>query len=44
MPQKRFSAEQIIDKLREAEVLMAKGQTAAEVCRQLGVSENTSYC
>jgi putative transposase len=43
MPKKRFNAEQIIGKLREAEVLMAKGQTALEVCRQLGVSENTFY-
>jgi putative transposase len=43
MPKKRFNAEQIIGKLREAEVLMAKGQTAPEVCRQLGVSENTFY-
>lgn len=43
MPKKRFDAERIIGKLREAEELMAKGQTAPEVCRQLGVSENTFY-
>jgi transposase-like protein len=43
MPKKRFSAEQIIGKLREAEVFLSKGQTAAEVCRHLGVSENTYY-
>ena len=43
MSRKRFNAEQIIGKLREAEVLLSKGQPAAEVCRQLGVSENTYY-
>jgi putative transposase len=43
MSRKRFSAEQIIMKLREAEVLLSKGQAVAEVCRQLGVSENTYY-
>lgn len=41
MPRKRFTAEQIITKLREAEVFLSQGQAIAEVCRQLGVSENT---
>jgi len=43
MPRKRFSPEQIIAHLREAEVLLTKGQTAGEVCRHLGVSEQTYY-
>lgn len=43
MPKKRFTAEQIILKLREAEILLAKGKTVAEVCRQLEVTENTYY-
>ncbi len=43
MSRKRVSAEQIIMKLREAEVLLSKGQAVAEVCRKLGVSENTYY-
>ena len=43
MPRKKRTAEQIITKLREAEVLLSKGQTTGEVCRQLGVSENTYY-
>ena len=43
MGQKRFTAEQIISKLREAEVELAKGQTAAEMCRKLGVTEQTYY-
>jgi putative transposase len=40
---KRFTAEQIITKLREAEVLLSKGQKVGEVCRQLNVSENTYF-
>jgi transposase-like protein len=43
MPRKRFTPEQIITKLREAEVLLSKGQKVGEVCRQLNVSENTYF-
>jgi putative transposase len=43
MSRKRFTAEQIITKLREAEVLLSRGQAIAEVCRELDVSENTYY-
>ncbi|UCF06296.1 MAG: transposase [bacterium] len=43
MARKRFTAEQIITKLREAEVLLSKGRNIGEVCRQLDVSENTYY-
>ena len=43
MSRKRFTMEQIIDKLREAEVLQAKGVAIPEVCRQLGVTEQTYY-
>jgi putative transposase len=43
MPRKRFSVEQIINHLREADVLLAQGQTVGEVCRQIGVSEQTYY-
>jgi transposase-like protein len=43
MPRKRSSAEQIIASLREAEVLLAKGQTTGEVCRHLNISEQTYY-
>jgi putative transposase len=43
MPRKRFTAEQIITKLREAEVLLSRGQAIAEVCRELDISENTYY-
>jgi transposase-like protein len=40
---KRYGAEQIVSKLREAEVHLSKGLTTPEVCKKLGVSENTYY-
>jgi transposase-like protein len=43
MSKKRFSAEQIISKLRQAEVLQSNGQSIAEICRQIGVKEQTYY-
>ena len=44
MPRKRrLSTEQIIMKLREAEVLIAQGHAVPEVARQLGVSKQTYY-
>ena len=41
MKKKVFSAEQIIGKLREAEVLLSQGSTVGEVSRKLGVTEQT---
>jgi transposase-like protein len=43
MPRKRYSPEQIIAKLREAEVELAKGQKTGAVCRKLAISEQTYY-
>jgi len=43
MGRKRFSPEQIIVKLREAEVLLSQGRTVGEAARQLGVAEQTYY-
>ena len=43
MPKKRFSAEQIISKLREVEVLQAQGTSIQEAARQLDISEQTYY-
>ncbi len=43
MSRRRYTPEQIISKLREAEVLLSKGATVRESCRQLGVTENTYY-
>ncbi len=43
MARKRYTVEQIIAKLREAEVELAKGAKTPEACRKLGISENTYY-
>ena len=40
---KVFSAEQIIMKLREAEVLLGQGKSVKEACRVLEISEQTYY-
>jgi hypothetical protein len=39
MPKKTFTAEQIISKLREAEVLISQGQTVSAVCKVIGVTD-----
>ncbi len=43
MSRKRHTAEQIIGKLRTAEIELAKGLTTAEVVRKLGITEQTYY-
>ena len=43
MSRKRNTPEQIIRMLREAEVLISQGMTAAEAARQVGVVEQTYY-
>jgi transposase-like protein len=43
MPRKRYSPEEIIHKLREAEVLLSQDQTVQQVARQLGIAEQTYY-
>ena len=43
MAKKRHTAEQIISKLREAEVLLATGTKMPQVCRKLGITEQTYY-
>jgi transposase-like protein len=40
---KRYSPEQIVAKLREAEVLQAQGMALAEVCRRLEITDVTYY-
>ena len=43
MAKKQFQAEQIIGKLREAEVEISKGQTIGQVVKKLGITEQTYY-
>jgi transposase-like protein len=40
---KRYTAEQIVNKLREAEVELAKGQTIPVVAKRLGITDQTYY-
>ena len=41
MARKRFSPEQIIVKLREAEIIESKGLTQVEAAKKLGIAEQT---
>lgn len=43
MSRKRFTGEQIISKLREAEVLQSNGMSITEICRQLEIKDQTYY-
>jgi transposase-like protein len=43
MGRKRYSPEQIIGYLREAEVLLSKGSTVPQICRKIGIAEQTYY-
>ena len=43
MPRKRYSTEQIVTKLRQAEVELDRGLRAPQVCKKLGISEQTYY-
>jgi putative transposase len=43
LPKKRFNSEEIIHKLREAEVLSSQGRTIVEISRQLGITEQTYF-
>ena len=44
MVKKAFTLKQIINKLREAEILLNKGATVGEVSKKIGVTEQTYYC
>ena len=43
MPKKGYSPEQVINKLREAEILLSQGATLAVMLKKIGVSDNTYY-
>ena len=43
MPGKRYSTEQIVAKLREAEKMQAQGKTIAQVCKHFGISDQTFF-
>jgi putative transposase len=43
MARRPYTPEQIINKLREAEVLLSQGSTVAEASRKIGLTEQTYY-
>ena len=43
MAKQRFTAEEIIHKLREADVVIGQGKTIAEACKALGVTDKTYF-
>ncbi len=43
MRKKGYKPEQIISKLRQADVLVSQGKTVEEICRKVGVSDATYY-
>ncbi len=43
MARRRYSVEQIVAKLREAEKLEAQGLTVAQRCKRLGISDQTFF-
>ena len=43
MPRRKHSPEQILRKLREVEVALAKGETVGRAVKQIGVTEQTYY-
>ena len=43
MPQKRHTVDQIVSKLRKADVEPGKGKKVPEICKLLEVTEQTYY-
>lgn len=43
MKKTRYTTDPIIEKLRQADVALGKGQQVSEVCRILEISEQSSY-
>jgi len=43
MPNRKYTPEQIVRKLREVEVKQAKGESVASACKALGVTDQTYY-
>ncbi len=43
MPKKRYNAEEIIHRLREADVLLSQGLNVSQVCKKIGIADQTYY-
>ena len=40
---RKHKSEEIIGKLREAEIVLAQGGTVADACRRIGITEQSYY-
>ena len=43
MPKKRYNTEDIIHKLREADVLLSQGMNVSQICKRIGIADQTYY-
>jgi len=43
MKRKRFKPEEIVNKLREADVLLSQGKSIAQACKQISITDQTYY-
>jgi putative transposase len=43
MSRKRYSAEEIVNRLRQADVELARGKTVSIVCKQIGITDQTYF-
>ena len=43
MPKRRYNAEDIIHKLREADVLLSQGMNVSQICKRIGIAAQTYY-
>lgn len=43
MSRRRFKPEEIVNKLREADVLLAQGRSITQACKQIGITDQTYY-
>lgn len=43
MSRKRFTVEQIIGLLREVDVKVSQGKNVGQICREIGITEQTYY-
>ena len=43
MPGRRYTVEQIVARLREAEKMQGQGASVAQVCKKIGVSDQTFF-
>ena len=43
MPKKRYNAEDIVRKLCETDVLLSQGMNISQICKRIGIADQTYY-